>query len=238
MTGGSLPTERQLGLFEQQIINEARDWGLDWHSGGGRLTGLELLASLQHFGTPTRLLDFTFNPLIALWFAVERDDAVDGRVFAIDYSDRIVDRLLASTSDPWWVESEPEDWAVRSWVWRPPPIEARMIRQDGCFLVGGIPGTVPARNARDEDGEWRVLRQTEVRQCISVPLSLINYDQAVAAIAGRRLPGRPPVARSFTLRVCQKPEIRRDLDRAFGYTHATIYPDLPGFATYAEALRR
>src|SRR5438552_3358834 len=41
-----LPTEQQLRRQETQILNEARDWGLDWHIGGGRLTGLELLAAL------------------------------------------------------------------------------------------------------------------------------------------------------------------------------------------------
>lgn len=201
---------------------------------------MELLAALQHFGTPTRLLDFTFNPLIALWFAVERDgdprdDAVDGRVFAIDFSERIIDRAVASTSDPWWLQNEPKGWSDRSWVWRPPPIEARMIRQDGCFLVGGIPGTFPARNVQ-QSGKWRPLRQHEVQKCMSVPFSVINYEQAVAAAEGRRLPGRPPVARCFTLRIRNKATLRKDLERTFGYTHASIYPDFPGFADYARSV--
>jgi hypothetical protein len=233
---GRLPTERQLASVEKEVIAEAREWGLDWHSGGGRLAGLELLATLQHFQTPTRLLDFTFNPLIALWFAVERDDSVDGRVFAIDFSDRTVDRALASASDPWWFQGAPQDWSERSWVWRPPPIEARIIRQDGCFLVGGIPGTTPGRNVRPTPTTWRPMRQSEVRQCMSVPFSLIQYDQAVAASEGRRLPGRPPKARSFTLRVENKAAIRTDLERTFGYTYSTMYPDLPGFALHASTL--
>jgi hypothetical protein len=232
---GRLPTERQLQVLEAQIVEKARDWGLDWHSGGGRLTGLELLGALQHFGTPTRLLDFTFNPLIALWFAVERDDSVDGRVFAIDFSERTVDRALASTSDPWWFVRPPSDWGQRSWVWRPPPIEARMIRQDGCFLVGGTPGTVPGRNVR-EAGRWRPLRAPEIRACMSVPFSLINYEQAVAASEGRRLPGRQPSASSFTLRVRNTAAIREDLERTFSYTYASVYPDFPGFAAYARSL--
>lgn len=34
------------------------------------LTALELLGKLQHFKFPTRLLDFSFSPFVALWFAV------------------------------------------------------------------------------------------------------------------------------------------------------------------------
>ncbi len=233
---GGLPTEDELARVEREIVEEARDWSLDWHSGGGRLTGLEMLAALQHYGAKTRLLDFTFNPLIALWFALEKDDSVDGRVFAVDTRDRIVAGGRAASRDPWWFEQPPHDWVTRSWVWRPPPFESRIVRQDGCFLMGGIPVRAPARNVRRSSGGWRFLDLKEVRRCMSVPFSLIQYKQAQAADEGRRLRGRQPTTCAFTLRITHKSELRADLDRTFGYTYATMYPDFAGFAAYGGRL--
>ena len=42
----------------------------------------EALAIAQHYGLPTRLLDWTENPLAALYFASEENYGIDGSVFA------------------------------------------------------------------------------------------------------------------------------------------------------------
>jgi hypothetical protein len=42
------------------------------------------LCLAQHHGLPTRLLDWSYNPLSAIYFSVEADSSVDGKLFALD----------------------------------------------------------------------------------------------------------------------------------------------------------
>ena len=240
---GALPREPQLRDFERTVLAEARDeWGLDWHATGGRLSALELLAALQHYGVPTRLLDFTFNPLIALWFAVEKHDARDGRVFAIDISRAAVDHDRAVKHDPWWhtVGLGPDnDWTTKSWVWRPPPIEPRIVRQAGCFLLGGVPSTMTFHNVK-QGGVWRPMKAAEIRECTCVTFPLVGYsNRAVSAMHQRRGRGKPAQQRAFTLRIDAsiKNALRTALERGFGYRHSVLFPDYQGLGRYGRTFR-
>jgi hypothetical protein len=237
---GSPPTERQLRQYERSVLDEAREWGIDWHPTGGRLSALEVLARIQHYGVPSRMIDFTFNPLIALWFAVTGAARRDGRVFAVDISGQLVSRESAITGDPWWWDESPNTnapWSTQTFIWEPPPLEPRIVRQEGCFLMGGMPSTIPRRNVRLPGGGWRPLTAAEVRDCMSVPFVLINYLQAVAAKSGAPMRGKPPDISAFTIRVRNTARIRRMLEQTLSLSARSLFPDVPGFQQYGSAWR-
>ena len=47
------------------------------------LNFFDTLVKVQHYGVPTRLLDFTLNPLVALYFSCIGENDEDGCVIAI-----------------------------------------------------------------------------------------------------------------------------------------------------------
>jgi hypothetical protein len=63
----------------------------------------ELLALAQHHGLPTRLLDWSYNPLVALYFAVEQSVDRDSAVYAL-FTNEFIDDQLVETLDPFEVK--------------------------------------------------------------------------------------------------------------------------------------
>ena len=138
---------------ETRILRAARNsWRFD------DLSAMEIFAQIQHYGGPTRLLDGTYNPLIALWFAVaEKFDAhgsplpdVDGRLFAFDAS-----RSQLKLDYTWggyelpWKDGEIEEWSTKlPSLWRPPEYNQRISAQNSAFLLGGVPKVMKGANAR------------------------------------------------------------------------------------------
>ena len=68
--------------YHRDILIKARMEGFGIEQ-GRNLSDIQLLAELQHFGASTGLLDFSWNPLIAMWFA-SFDDSKHGKLFSIN----------------------------------------------------------------------------------------------------------------------------------------------------------
>lgn len=78
---GRCPTHSasgQMTIFERKLIEEAKNKHPSIFA--NNLNPLDMLAKLQHYGIPTRLMDVTINPLVALYFACEGSNTGDGEV--------------------------------------------------------------------------------------------------------------------------------------------------------------
>ena len=75
-----------------QIVNEIQ---LKYPSTYRDLHPLECMAHLQHNKVATGLIDFTFNPLVALWFACakENDEDTNGKVIVLENDSKKIEEI-------------------------------------------------------------------------------------------------------------------------------------------------
>lgn len=241
------PTEDQMVAAEQMILKQART---NWRFDG--MSALETFARIQHEGGLTRLLDVTNNPYIAAWFAVESDDCEqkDGRIVAFATSpvsssdDPIEDSPV--TLNEFWGDYEPPwhlwggdktrqkmDWGTGAnrRIWVPPVYHDRIAAQNAAFLLDGVPITTykVRRHLRNAHGKpWN---RSDILAASSVISKFLKPNKIPRANAANLAP-------TFTFRIASeaKKEIRNMLTSSFGYTRASIYPDMSEFAQYTRSL--
>jgi hypothetical protein len=134
---------------EIELLNAARDWGLGYGVGGWA-SDLQLLADLQHYGTATRLIDVSSNPMTALWFACQEmsepgDLSRDGLLIAVNTHKWL--RFGRSIPKPTYTAHDnPQGWELEDALSseRPFVVESllpneRLRAQEGFFIAGAIP---------------------------------------------------------------------------------------------------
>jgi hypothetical protein len=129
--------------LEREMISTFRVAGATFLSRYG-LT--EIYFSAQHYGMPTRLLDWSTNPLAALFFACDGAEGHDGYVYAMDARKVIPDDALQfkGSKQRLWpsvytMRFPMVDSAVRLSFWEPPKSDMKP------YVLPVRPDVVPGR---------------------------------------------------------------------------------------------
>lgn len=112
------PKEKTIQIMESDMLEEFQRRYLSVPT-----DGWGLLALAQHHGLPTRLLDWTQNPLVAMFFAVDKHSESGGSaVWAYRYN------LVATKElNPFEIK--------RIHVFHPAHVTTRITAQQACFTV-------------------------------------------------------------------------------------------------------
>ena len=155
-------TPEKLLKINEEMIEDARR-----HGHGGDMTDLELLAELQHRGAATCLMDFTQNPLVALWMACRESSrgAAHGKVFAVDISSQVtfqpVTSELAQKKKIGYFFQRNENKGYQLYQWQPNYQNNRMLAQQSIFLFGSAEIELAAECTILKNGKYNLRASLE-----------------------------------------------------------------------------
>ncbi|NRF16336.1 FRG domain-containing protein [Vibrio coralliilyticus] len=120
--------------YEKTLLQHATHRGYRYEN-GKELSDFELLAKLQHHGAATRLVDFTRNALIGIWFACSENAQKSGLLVAFD---------------TWYLEGYEKELEIRTYgeivddfrddpiTWESPSVSARITAQHSQFIYSKV----------------------------------------------------------------------------------------------------
>ncbi|MFZ3516750.1 FRG domain-containing protein [Vibrio harveyi] len=124
----------------------------------------EWLAIAQHHGLATRLLDWSFNPLISLYFAISRNVDADSCVYVVDQNIKFISTSEEESLDPFRVKE------VRAYL--PTHVTDRIRAQSGLFTIQPDPSI-----ALDEYIVGKIIIKKDSKQTMKHRLGLMGVHQ-------------------------------------------------------------
>ena len=171
------------------------------------------LAVAQHHGLPTRMLDWTYSPYVALHFATEHVEAFacDAVIWCVDYS--VTNGLLPYRLSRCWPTKAPTSSRRRCWRMPPRPWPSSTRSPTEPFVAFLEPPSL------DE----RIINQFALFSLLSGPST--RFDSW--------LESHPQAWRKIIVPAELKWEIRDKLDQA-NITERVLYPGLDGLSRWLK----
>ena len=177
--------------INKKLIEDARLMGHD-QKDGQRLSDLDLLAELQHFGAATCLIDFTRDALVALWFACQQSSkgSANGKVFAVrSKSPRFitVDTKLIEKNIDYFLAQDPKDVSTQDpkdfyaqdeylYQWQPKHQNNRIIAQKSIFVFGSIEIATEAECVIIKSSKQEILKSLDKLSGITEASMFPDFD--------------------------------------------------------------
>ena len=228
--------------INRDLIREARLQGYDVKD-GRKLRDLEILAEAQHFEAATCLIDFTYNALIALWFACQPDSKTskgstkppNGKVFAVqnkppDFQE-ITLELLEKEIDYFFqhngsTESRfSQPGPKQLYQWQPRQQNNRILAQQSIFLFGDSHFDPDAECVILESSKQNILTALQHVSGITEAMLFPDFDGFVRYLYGESILYTKPSASQYRERADREFQ-RGEYELAIAYYDEAIalYP--------------
>ena len=214
----------------QELIEKARLLGHD-QKNGQRLSDLELLAELQHFGAATCLIDFSRSSQVALWFACQQSSTgeANGKVVAVRSDDsarfETITPKLIMKEDIDYFFREDEQWGYPLYQWQPKYQNNRIIAQQSVFIFGGAQIETEAECTILKSGKEDILTSLDKVSGITEENIYPDFD-GFARLHAQNKPYVEPAPQDHLQRGHEVHQ-RRDLDDAIDHYGEVILSPNP-----------
>ncbi|UHQ97933.1 FRG domain-containing protein [Natrinema zhouii] len=220
--------------FAQYAASEMEEPRSVWH----------LLAIAQHYGLPTRLLDWSFSPLVAAYFATHTGDTDhDGAIWAVDYRKLHADLPDYYQSVLEMTETNMLDTHLLSNAILEYEIDEKRTDGDGSAPARDLNDVsrlhelwqeLWAPDASEPDEEYVVFfRPPAIDDRIVDQSAVFSFQSDPRLVLDQWLKDRPDCYRKIIIPGDRKLEFRDKLDQ-LNVNHRTLFPGLEGLATWLK----